>query len=76
MHLVSTKAQTIELGEHRFRMAEGEYILSECSHKFSIDEFQDLARRAHFEPQQVWTDADELFSVHYMVSTAANKTSA
>lgn len=76
MHLVSKRAQAIELGEHRFELAAGEYILSECSYKYSVEQFQELARRAHFEPKNVWTDAQDLFSVHYMVSTAANRSSA
>ena len=76
MHLVSTKAQAIEIREHRFELAEGETILSECSYKYAVEEFQELARRAHFEPEEVWTDPKDLFSVHYMVSTAPNETSA
>jgi uncharacterized SAM-dependent methyltransferase len=42
---------------------------TECSYKYSIEGFHRLARRAGFEPEQVWTDSDQtpLFSVHCLV---------
>ena len=48
------------------RFADGEPIHTESSCKYSIDSFQQLARRAGFEPMRVWTDDDSLFSVHYL----------
>ncbi|MFK8018000.1 MAG: L-histidine N(alpha)-methyltransferase [Gammaproteobacteria bacterium] len=75
MHLVSLRVQTIVLDDRTFELDKDEYILSECSHKFAVDEFQALASRAGFEPHTVWTDENNLFSVHYMLSTADNETS-
>jgi dimethylhistidine N-methyltransferase len=66
MHLVSLKTQTIRLNGTAVRFDEGESIHTENSYKFSIEEFQQLAARAGFEPVQVWTDRKKLFSLHYL----------
>ena len=44
----------------------GERIHTEHSHKYDVDGFQALARRAGWSPQVVWTDAERLFSVHVL----------
>ena len=64
MHLASRKRQALTVAGHRFLFEPGETIHTECSYKFTVPEFQALARDAGFEPAQVWTDADRLFSVH------------
>ena len=66
MHLVSDGAQIVHVAGQPFRFADGEPIHTESSCKYSIDSFQQLARRAGFEPMRVWTDDDSLFSVHYL----------
>ena len=66
MHLVSTRAQTAEVAGRTFAFAEGETIHTENSHKYGLDEFRDLAGRAGFTPVKAWTDAQDLFSVHYL----------
>jgi len=65
MHLISRRAQSVNVGGHRFSFDEGETIHTENSHKYDIDEFQDMARQVGFVPKRVWTDADDLFSIHY-----------
>ncbi len=65
MHLKSIKAQTVSLGEHRIKFSKNETIHTENSYKYSITEFQNLLRKAGFEPLNVWTDENDLFSVHY-----------
>ncbi len=67
MHLVSTRAQRVQVAGQRFDFAEGESIHTECSYKYSIDGFHALAAEAGFTAEQVWTDADDLFSVHCLV---------
>jgi dimethylhistidine N-methyltransferase len=73
MHLISTRAQQVSISGKSFAFAEGESIHTESSYKYSIEGFHALARRAGFEPEQVWTDADAgsdrapLFSVHCLV---------
>ncbi|MEX2616475.1 MAG: L-histidine N(alpha)-methyltransferase [Alphaproteobacteria bacterium] len=66
MHLRSLRDQTIAIGDDRFALAAGELIHSENSHKYAIDEFAALARAAGFDPGAVWTDANRLFSIHYL----------
>ncbi|MEO0998303.1 MAG: L-histidine N(alpha)-methyltransferase [Pseudomonadota bacterium] len=65
MHLVSRRGQTVSIGGERFGFEPGEWILSECSHKYTPSEFAELAARAMFKVADVWVDADELFSVQY-----------
>jgi dimethylhistidine N-methyltransferase len=64
MHLVSTAAQTVTIGGHRFAFAAGETIHTENSYKYTVESFRELARSAGWEPAQAWTDPDGLFSVH------------
>jgi dimethylhistidine N-methyltransferase len=68
MHLESMYAQFAHVAGQRFDFAPGETIHTENSYKYTVAEFQALARRARFEPQHVWTDARNLFSVHLMIA--------
>ena len=68
MHLVSECRQTLVLDQHRFEFAPGEMLHTENSCKYARDDFQALARRAGYRPRAVWSDDDELFSVHYLAS--------
>jgi dimethylhistidine N-methyltransferase len=67
MHLLSTRAQRVSLAGRTFELAEGESIHTECSYKYRIDGFHALAAEAGFTAEQVWSDPDELFSVHCLV---------
>jgi dimethylhistidine N-methyltransferase len=66
MHLVSRQAQRVRVGNKHFDFAKGESIHTENSYKYSIAGFQALAQQAGFSPAAVWTDAEQLFSVHYL----------
>lgn len=68
MHLVARERCHFWLEGERFAFAAGESIHTECSYKYTVDGFQELARRAGFHPERVWTDAGEWFSVHYLAS--------
>lgn len=68
MHLVSRAEQSVSVAGHRFRFKAGERIHTEHSHKYDIDGFRALARRAGWCPQTVWTDAERLFSVHVLAA--------
>ncbi|HEY5225169.1 MAG TPA: L-histidine N(alpha)-methyltransferase [Methylovirgula sp.] len=70
MHLVSRCAQIVEIGRDRFTFQDGETIHTEYSHKYTIPQFQDLAREAGYAAQAVWTDPDNLFSVHLIRDAA------
>lgn len=65
MHLVSQQQQAIRIGDQRFGFASDETIFTESSYKYSVQEFIELAARAGYVSRQVWTDADDLFSLHY-----------
>lgn len=65
MHLVSNKAQEFTLGGATFAMASGEYLLTECSYKYSISAFSELAAGAGFNVKKVWTDSKQYFSLQY-----------
>jgi dimethylhistidine N-methyltransferase len=67
MHLISTRRQTVSLLGRRFDFRAGESIHTENSHKYSVSDFGDLARSAGWTPRRVWTDAQDLFSVHELV---------
>jgi dimethylhistidine N-methyltransferase len=66
MHLVSRVAQEVHLGSHTFSFLPGEAIHTENSYKYSLPQFADLARRADFKVQRLWTDRACLFSVQYL----------
>ena len=66
MHLVSKRAQTVHIDGHVFEFAKGESIHSEDSHKYTIEEFHALAAEAGWRVYRYWTDADDLFSIHYL----------
>lgn len=66
MYLVSLERQAVRLLGRTFSFDAGERIHTENSHKYSVEEFQALARSAGWRPAQVWTDADQLFSLHLL----------
>lgn len=66
MALVSLWHQTVQIGDTEVVFEQGETLLTEHSYKYSVDEFQLLAMKAGFQPVQVWTDPDELFSIHHL----------
>ena len=68
MHLVSLRDQTASVLDRRFRFQSGETIHTENSYKYSIGQFQDLARAAGWLPGRVWTDDANLFSVHELMA--------
>ena len=68
MHLESLYSQFVHVAGRRFDFAPGETIHTEISCKYLIAEFQELGKRAGFTPEKVWTDPEQLFSVHGMVA--------
>jgi dimethylhistidine N-methyltransferase len=66
MHLISARAQTVTIGDHRFDFAPGETIHTENSYKYAIPEFEEIAATAGFQALECWTDPDDLFSIHYL----------
>jgi uncharacterized SAM-dependent methyltransferase len=65
MHLVSTRSQNVSVAGETFHFDEGESIRTECSHKYTPREFEEMAERAGFSVHRVWMDPQRLFSVQY-----------
>lgn len=75
MHLVSLKDQRVKIDEHEFHFAKDQSIVTEYSHKYTIERFQQMAGKAGFKCIKSWQDKDKLFSVFYLsVADTANKT--
>lgn len=66
MHLLSLKAQQVAIRGRAIRFSAGETIHTENSCKYTVAEFQALARARGFDPVECWTDAEQLFAVHYL----------
>ena len=66
IYIESLRDQQAEILGRRFSFAEGERVHVENSHKYTIPQFHDLVREAGWGPERVWTDTDELFSLHYL----------
>ncbi|HUG99516.1 MAG TPA: L-histidine N(alpha)-methyltransferase [Gammaproteobacteria bacterium] len=66
MRLVSTCAQTVHLAGQSFAFAAGEFLVTEYSHKYSLEAFAALAAANGFTVARVWTDPDRLFSVQLL----------
>ena len=69
MYLESLVEQEATLGEEVLQFERGEWILTEYSHKYRLEDFAALAGEAGWRVARVWTDADELFSVQYLERT-------
>jgi len=66
MRLISVKRQAVDVAGQAIEFDSGEHIVTEYSHKYSIKEFTALAESAGWVHEAVWTDAENLFSVHYL----------
>ncbi len=64
--LVSQADQTFSVGDTEFDIADGETILTEYSHKYTLDGFAAMAHAAGFSVEKVWTDDESLFSVQFL----------
>ena len=67
IRLISQKTQVISNGDERIDIGDGESILTEYSHKYTLQGFARMAERAGFEVRKAWIDPDDLFSVQYCV---------
>ncbi len=65
MYLVSRKRQSFRVGGRRFEIAEDERILTEHSHKYTLDGFARLVAAAGFRLEEAWTDTERMFAVCY-----------
>ncbi len=63
MRLVSLAAQCCHVAGHCFTFERGEFIVTEHSHKYSLRAFEELAGRAGWQIEAVWTDEKSWFSL-------------
>jgi dimethylhistidine N-methyltransferase len=66
--LISQTAQTVTLGDTAITFEQDERTRTECSYKFTLDQFAALAAKAGFSVRRVWCDRNKLFSVQYLVA--------
>lgn len=66
MHLRSLANQVVHVSGTPFAFKTGDTIHTENSYKYDIGGFQALAAAHGFVPAKVWTDENDLFSVHYL----------
>lgn len=71
MHLVSRRAQAVQVMDRSFDFGEGETIHTENSYKYSIARFHALALKAGWSAKASWTDAEQMFSVHVLRASLA-----
>ena len=68
IELVSHRNQVVRNGDESIAVADGEAILTEYSHKYTLEGFARMAKGAGFDVEKVWTDPERLFSVQYCAS--------
>jgi dimethylhistidine N-methyltransferase len=66
MHLISLQDQQVTIDGQVFEFKKDQAILTEYSHKYTIEHFQRLAEEAGFRSAKTWIDENGLFSVHYL----------
>lgn len=66
MHLVCKHDIDAHVAGVPIRLSRGERIHIEDSHKYALDEFDAMARRAGLVPEKVWTDSHQFFSIHLL----------
>lgn len=67
MHLVCKENQKISSNGNSFEIMKGETILTEYSHKYSFDSFQEIASE-YFTVDKIWTDEKEYFSIQFLTA--------
>ncbi len=66
MYLVSQERQVVHVAGHQIRFAAGETIHTENSYKYGVAEFVALAASCGWNSARVWTDPEQLFSLHLL----------
>ncbi len=66
MHLVSKKDQCVNLAGERLSFPKDQVVLTEFSHKYTVEAFAELAAESGLGVARVWSDPAEYFSVLYL----------
>jgi dimethylhistidine N-methyltransferase len=67
MHLVSLRAQDVIACGRLFHFRKNESVHTENSYKYTVAEFQGLAKAADWRANRVWTDTNKQFSIHELL---------
>jgi len=65
MFLVSNIDQTVKLNGSKADIKENELILTEYSHKYTLEKFESIVED-YFEIDKIWTDQKKFFSLLYL----------
>lgn len=65
MHLISKVDQLVNLEDDTISFRKGESILTEYSHKYTLESFDQISRN-YFTINKVWIDPDKYFAVIYL----------
>jgi len=63
MHLVARRDLAFSAGDESFELARGDYLLTEYSHKYTLDDATAKAAAAGLAVRKIWSDAADWFSV-------------
>ncbi len=63
MRLISERDQQVFFPTESFSFDEGDHIVTEYSHKFTIDRFIELGEAAGWRTRALWTDERQFFSL-------------
>lgn len=66
MHLISQKKQAVRINGHRFNFESGETVHTECSYKYTPEEFIELAGMADLAPVKYWVAEDGYFGIYLL----------
>lgn len=67
-HLESEYSQLVRIAGQRFDFRAGECLQTGIACKYTVSEFEEIAKAAHFQCQNVWTDPNNLFAVFGLVA--------
>ncbi len=63
MHLISACEQSVTVSGQNFRFYEKESIHTESSHKYDLQQLEQLIQSSGFSTKQIWTDKQQFFAV-------------
>ena len=66
MRLVSREDQQVAIGERTIELAAGEFIVTEYSHKYRMEDVEGLAKEAGMTVERVWMDRKRMFSLQLL----------
>lgn len=66
MHLISNRSQKLKIGADVIPIKRGETIHTECSYKYTPEEFRNLAKSAGWQIEQTWMADADMFSMYLL----------